>query len=297
MLNYNEIDIHQILERYKGQEICYCPNPGNAGDALIAHSTYNLFLKYKIKCSIVGLTDVVKGKSVFYGGGGNLRVTRFMEHGPLSAVRLLLEGKIKTSIKALVKRKASIRFLRNNIKQNKEIVILPHTINAFEDFFRSAPPNLKIMCRERISYQFVHSVIPNKMNAYLSKDLAFYLDLRNLQQKGRGTLNCFRTDTAERTNLRLPKDNIDLSRKFGNGKWENKRRTSNIANEFISYINQYEHINTNRLHVAIAGGLLGKKVNLYANAYYKNQAVYEYSMGKMTNVKFINQTEGALKAL
>ena len=55
VLNYNEIDIHQILERYKGQEICYCPNPGNAGDALIAHSTYNLFLKYKIKCSQINV--------------------------------------------------------------------------------------------------------------------------------------------------------------------------------------------------------------------------------------------------
>jgi len=297
VLNYNEIDIQQILERHKGQEICYCPNPGNAGDALIAHSTYNLFLNYKIRCSIIGLTDIVKGKSVFYGGGGNLRVTRSMGHRPLSALKLLLEGKIKSSIRVLVKRKASIRFLRNNIKQNKEIIILPYTINAFEGFFRTVPPNMRIMCREKLSYQFVHNIIPNKKNVYLSKDLAFYLDLRSLQQKGSGTLNCFRTDKAEKTNIRLPKDNIDLSRHFGSGKWNNESMTSRISYLFIKHINQYEHINTNRLHVAIAGGLLGKKVNLYANAYYKNQAVYEYSMRKMGNVKFINQTEGTLKAL
>ncbi len=44
----------------------------------------------------------------------------------------------------------------------------------------------------------------------------------------------------------------------------------------FKYLSKYEVINTNRLHIAIVGSMLNKKVNFYNNSYYKNRAVYEY---------------------
>ena len=48
----------------------------------------------------------------------------------------------------------------------------------------------------------------------------------------------------------------------------------------FQYLSKYEVINTNRLHIAIAGCLLGIKVNMYSNNYYKNKAIYDYSLSK-----------------
>jgi len=55
--------------------------------------------------------------------------------------------------------------------------------------------------------------------------------------------------------------------------------------EFLDYLAAFDKIETNRLHVAIGGSLLGKEVNLYANSYWKNRAVYEASLrGRFRNL-------------
>jgi hypothetical protein len=46
----------------------------------------------------------------------------------------------------------------------------------------------------------------------------------------------------------------------------------------------------NRLHLGIAGPLLCKKVNLYANNYYKGRAVYDYPMRhRFPNVRWVRK--------
>ena len=49
------IDINMFLAEQSGQAECYCyPNPGNAGDTLIAAATYQLFdalgIQYNNSC-------------------------------------------------------------------------------------------------------------------------------------------------------------------------------------------------------------------------------------------------------
>lgn len=44
---------------------------------------------------------------------------------------------------------------------------------------------------------------------------------------------------------------------------------------------------TDRLHVAIAGALLGKSVELHANSYFKNRAVYQFSLRSFPSVRFV----------
>jgi exopolysaccharide biosynthesis predicted pyruvyltransferase EpsI len=46
----------------------------------------------------------------------------------------------------------------------------------------------------------------------------------------------------------------------------------------INFLEEYKVVNTDRLHVAILASLLGKEVNFYPNSYYKNEAVYNYSL-------------------
>lgn len=250
-------DISPFLQKYKNRRIIYIPNPGNAGDGLITHGTITLFDQLGMNYEIGNIGTRYDKKLLFYGGGGNLV-------GIYSNCR---------------------RFLENNIKEN-EIVILPHTVHnvdAILNKIRNA--NITIICREKKSYEYV-SKFTEKV--YLSKDMAFYLKSPS-KRIGNGTINCFRED-REKTNIVTPKNNVDLSIKLNrrDPTLSLKEDVKNITNRVFSYLNKYEIINTNRLHMAIAGSIIGKNVHLHPNNYYKNEKVWEYSMKDFfSKTKFI----------
>ena len=98
-------------------------------------------------------------------------------------------------------------------------------------------------------------------------------------------LNVFRLDN-EKTDIRIPDGNIDLPKVLVRG-----TSSENILNDvtfnLLKVINEFEQINTNRLHICIAGALLGKNVRFYSNSYYKNRSIYHFSIkGKYPNVKW-----------
>ena len=77
--------------------------------------------------------------------------------------------------------------------------------------------------------------------------------------------------------MELPPDNVDVSRVFGFGT-RNEQLARYSSRRMLRFLDLFEEINTNRLHVAIASGLLGKRVRLHPNAYFKCQAVYAWSL-------------------
>ena len=247
----NEIDIIDFLTNYISKEIIFIPNPGNAGDSLISMGTLQLLDKIGLNYTMGDINKQYSNKILFYGGGGNL-------------VGLY---------------KNCYNFINKNRNTN-EIVILPHTIKNVDSFLSLCDENIKIICREYISYDYVYSKIKQKNNVFLSKDMAFYIDglesYKNIQ--GVGECNCFRID-CEKTNIKIPSNNTDISETL-----RKKNNTSDphvinsVSLSMFNYLSKFKIINTNRLHVAIAGSLLGKHVNLYQNNYYKIKAVYDYSI-------------------
>nr|QBK89084.1 MAG: glycosyl transferase family 8 [Mimivirus LCMiAC02] len=249
----NEVDIHQFLQQYKNREIIYIPNPGNAGDSLIVFGTIQVFDKIGLNYKFGNINTKYVNKLLFYAGGGNLV-------GIYSNCR---------------------KFLNRN-KHNNEIVLLPHTVKREDKLIKSLNDNIKIICREKISYIYVHNLIKNKNNVFLSKDMAFYIEGKGIEEyknkQGNGACNCYRRD-REKTNIPIPKNNVDISHTLGKvGNTSNPKIIKNVSLSIFKYLSKYNTINTNRLHVAIAGSLLNKNVNLYANSYYKNKAMYEYSI-------------------
>ena len=93
----------------------------------------------------------------------------------------------------------------------------------------------------------------------------------------------------EKTNIKIPEDNRDLSlilNKPGNTKINIIKDVSLSTPDHLS---KFKTINTNRLHIAIAGILLDKNVNFYRNSYYKNKSVFEYSINNIyKNTIFYN---------
>lgn len=292
-----EIILRDYLKELANEKpIYYIPNEGNAGDSLIACATYQLFAECGVRYVTTYDTKInLEGKTVIYAGGGNL-------------------VKYYSSASEWISRLH---------KRVKKLVLLPHTIQANEDLLSSLSNNVDIFCREKISYEHVRKYAKNA-NVFLDHDIAFSLDVKGVLQRSRlgaivqtlhgkglesgvrrilkcihnewvvnrlrfmsgGVANCFRTD-QEKTNIEIPADNIDLSDCLAFGVHD-KEVVFGTVNLLLRYINAFESIRTNRLHLAIACALLNKPVALYANNYWKVEAVYRYSMeGKYPHVKWM----------
>lgn len=244
-----ELDLKKYLKKYSKTQVDFYRFNGNYGDSLIWHGTMKLLADLDIKVNYVDLKSEIKNNTLFIDGGGN-----FVDY--YSDVRDFLEVKYN---------------------KYKKIIILPHTINGNKQ--KNILPQLKnncvIFCREEKSYEFVKKYFTGKL--YLWHDCAFYNDFSNYKKYGQGVLNTFRQD-CESIQTNLPDKNIDISRSG----WCKKP-----LNDFLGIISDHNEIRTDRLHIAIAAILLGKKTIISPNSYYKNLAVYNYSLKSCSNAIFL----------
>jgi exopolysaccharide biosynthesis predicted pyruvyltransferase EpsI len=283
-------DLEDFLVSFRGQRILFVPNPGNAGDSVIACAEYQLFdrlgINYRVISAEVSPSET-QGEIVFYGGGGNL-------------VALYHDAR---------------DFIARHHKEVKQLVVLPHTIVAYPELLASLGNNVDLMCREQLSHDYVASSV-SAARVHLMDDAAFSLDvkrllarasiaenawfnrplmaakhftrvlrhrLRNVRQ--RHTLNAFRGD-AENTGRWRTKANFDVPQMFYP---ESMSALDSVltARCMVRFINRFDVVKTDRLHVCIVSLLLGKEVHFYDNSYGKNRAVYERSMlGRYPSLKW-----------
>jgi exopolysaccharide biosynthesis predicted pyruvyltransferase EpsI len=291
------LDIEVFLRDLAREPLFYFPNPGNAGDSLIALATFQLFRKLAVPFTLPAAESFDSTeKVVVWGGGGNLVPMYSHERD----------------------------FVLRHHETAKRLVLLPQSISGHEDVLGRLGRNVTIICREPVSYAHVARHAP-KAEVLLAHDLVLSLDVaaalkrrpsftatvvrkleakrrdggasaRNevsptyflrdwaflteftLDQARRGfprELNAFRTD-AERTGP-VPPHNCDLSRQFEWG-CHSEALASYVSYRFLSVIRKFDRINTNRLHVCLGAALLGKQVRLFANSYYKVRTIYEFSL-------------------
>ena len=244
-----ELDLKEYLSNYKNTSVDFFRFPGNYGDSLIWHGTKKLLSSLDIRERYVDISSPKYNNMLFIDGGGN-----FVDY--YSDVR---------------------NFLIKKPALYSEIVILPHTIFGEKqvEILNNVSSKLIIFCRERISAKFLENKL-KQAEIYLWHDCAFYNELVQMPN-GNGVLNAFRLDIESILNTR-PESNIDISH---NG------YATKPLDELIRILQKYEQINTDRLHIAITATLLGKKVKLFPNLYYKNKAVFEYSLKRFSNVNFV----------
>ena len=219
------------------------PSRGNAGDGLIQAGLFALCQRLGLKLEVVEYPREQTGQHVLLmGAGGFCKGTWHMVD--------------------------PVRFYASRFEH---VTILPAT---FEPSFppvakllRELPTNVTVFCRERTSFEAAQKLAPRPENIFLDHDMAFQIDVSPWKKTGGGELNCFRTDNESRL-WRIPKPNFDIS---------------NMGREFhhtllLDMLANFETINTDRLHVTIAGAMLGKKVRVFANSYHKNRSMYEHSL-------------------
>lgn len=284
------MNIKEYLSTLPKEVIYYKPNPGNGGDAIIAYSTYQLFKILNINYKVVSESDDLANKIVLYAGGGNL--VKEYDHCAI--------------------------FVKKYHDKVKKLIILPHTINGHERLLRDLGENVVIICREKVSFEYVSKIVDGP-KVLLMHDLAINLNanrilkenaklplyvnynkvflkqkLKNLKRGNIGNffstkLNCYRID-VEQTNIQIPKDNIDLSIAINfDPTMSSEVKVSQTTKALFNLLNKYEEINTNRLHICFAGALLGKKVNFSDNSYGKNRSIYHHTIQhKFPNVNWID---------
>ena len=273
--------LEQLLTSLKGEDIVYIPNRGNAGDSFIAHATYQVLERIGLRYETGNQYGVFPGRTVIFAGGGNL-VAPY--HNGLT-------------------------FLKSNLGLWKKLIILPHTIRAYEGVLSQLESNAFVFCREQASYDFVKKHAKSA-NTFIADDMAFACDfaittrqmkdrrlvdlfnrvllVRNAKRLARSAhhrlrtahapnvLDAFRTD-LEKTTLELPKGNFDVSQGFSA---DDPLQLSSLHATYwmMSFIGSFDIVRTNRLHVGIMAAMLGRELHLYDNSYGKVRDIYEYSL-------------------
>lgn len=280
-------DVETLLRSFRHQDVVFVPNGGNAGDGLIAHATYQFLDRIGLRYDIGVQSENYPHRVVIHGGGGNL-----VDPYPNAA-----------------------DFIDRHIDPSRVLVILPHTIRAHERTVSRFGPNCFVFCREKPSLDYVRAVAPSA-NTTLSHDMAFAwnpeLTERQMREQWRSDIfnrtllvrdakrhvralayrlatrgrteeiTALRTD-LEKTNVTIPRHNIDLSHAFCG---DDMMPDSSLHTAFwlMWFINQFKAVRTNRLHIAILSAILGRNVRLSDNRYGKLRDVYEHSMrGRFPN--------------
>lgn len=289
----------QILEYLRElaaeSDIVYCPNGGNAGDAMIASATYDLFAETGVSFTLFDPEHFdPKGKTLVYGGGGNL---------------VPLYPSART-------------FIERYHRSVRRLIVLPQTIQGHEDLLAGLGANVDLLTRETVSYDYVKRVTSGP-RVFLADDLALSLCPSTYLVKQEGwlrlirkqknrlyrkakwgvilareycrrkcspaageVLQAFRID-KERTRKTLPWSNVDVSRLLKN-KNLSPVQAACTTQMLLRFIDNYQEVQTDRIHVAIAAALLGKQVKMYANNYYKCEAVYQYSLaGRFPQIQWM----------
>lgn len=270
--------LHEVLESLRGTTVGYWPNIGNAGDSLIAASTYQIFARYEISYEII--TDPTKAHDTALVGGGGALVPYYArvrkEYNPFNTINELS-------------------------KSCKKVIVLPHSVRGNDDFLKELPDNVFFYCREEASYRHVGAFFPPDRIA-TGHDLALFLNISDiLDNEGirseaqplfeailagknialsdihNKVVSCLRTDREKL--IPPPPDNVDISALFM--EWPDgvlPHHAEIRSWMLLEFVRLAGMIITNRLHVAIACALLDKPCIMFDNSYGKLMDVFDFSL-------------------
>ena len=240
-----------LVDAANDRQIIYIPNPGNFGDGLIRHGTKLLFSDYgidhyelnigysRIKYQLFPLLLKQSRYHFVYGGGGAW-----------------------SSNYAFGERIAKLIASRT-----RRLTILPST------FGLENPPATGTLFRR--DEQQSKDTAPNSIFCH---DMAFYTAARKqadcwLYPEPKKALGIMmRTDHESRfaqANISDLPDNEDISLEGDH---------MSPGSEFLMRVSEYETIYTDRLHIAIAACLVGRKVKLLTGNYFKIKAIYDATL-------------------
>lgn len=283
--------IDKILKDWLPLEgkLIYFPNPGNAGDALIATATWQCFDRVGIAPRVTRPENFPRHGTIILGGGGNLVPPyRFIA----DALQACLD------------------------KQVRRCLLLPHTIRGNEALLNRLDERFTLLCRDQISLEHVRRHAP-RARSQLVDDMALALDMPVLRQRtqafahrlsllvdrpwikrrkkwkralsrqrpdGTGRLEILRSDVEARTEHPESRDKDLMD--FYLTRCEKRAGCDQVSMDLIKLLGSVKSVRTDRLHVALPATLLGLEVEILDNNYGKLSIVWKTSLeGRYPNAR------------
>lgn len=275
----------------------YVSNPGNLGDALITAGLLS-GLGRAWPRHVPASKYTGEDRAIVYAGGGNL---------------VGLYGDCERVIE---------RFLQHH---DGSFVLLPHTVRNCDSLIRRLDSRFTLYLRDMPSHEYVTS-LNSRVTCHLAHDLALMLDRGHAAQlmaqvpirlatslirpggrfrhfaRAIHRFHChaprsleahlFREDAEARDAANGPyargSDAFDVSALYVSP-YRTCQEILLAAGLLLRFVNRYDTIHTDRLHVSIAAAILGKRVMLHDNCYGKNHDVFRMSLSARPgfNVSFI----------
>jgi exopolysaccharide biosynthesis predicted pyruvyltransferase EpsI len=287
------IDELSTLAAYDKQ-LHYVPNAGNAGDALIATGSWQLFDDLGLSPVLTRASELGPGDIAIYAGGGNL-VTEYQD-----CARFLE------------------RCLRSGVRR---ALVLPQTVRGHEPLLQRLDQRFTIACRESESLDRVRQTgthaklifapdlalridVPRLLRrcqelparAQLMKDLTLsrrlpaYLKWRSrllrLAMECRSTMHIIRTD-AEAVAGVEGQARWDVSGLYWS-EFTSRSEVEFVTRDLLLFVQSAREVVTNRLHAGVAAALVGRRVTYTDNSYGKIRAVYNSSLKSLDGISFAN---------
>jgi|KNS12O2minmetaT_FD_k123_125855_2 exopolysaccharide biosynthesis predicted pyruvyltransferase EpsI len=267
-------ELFKILTGFSGEKIYYYPNQGNAGDSMIAAATYQIFAAMNITFEIItspGKAAKLKNSKIVLGGGGNF----VPMYGAIASFLKVLSG------------------------SSNQVVLLSHSIRGHQEIIKGLTENVTLFCRENDSIRYLEK-LGTGARYHRSHDMAVYMDVeeilvkwkcdegniknfeKKLLQKGISNLHqlafenvsCIRGG-AEST-ISIPKKNFDISDIFRSGVTPELAFKSTAEMLYFCYLAR--EVTTNRMHIAVACGLMNTTCKMLDNSYGKLSSVYDVTL-------------------
>jgi hypothetical protein len=251
----------KLLAELRGKDVVALLNRGNRGDGLIHLGGRQLLARLDLPCREYHETDevgAVRGDVLLvYGAGAMSRGTHTLP-----------------------------RLVSDLARRFRQVIILPASFDLSEPqvraFARSWDQRYIVFCRELVSFDALRRDGATPKSILLGHDLAFHADLTEWAARpAKGRAGLFRRD-IEAAFGRLPA-NFDVVDDASRG----SDREPQLLLDFVA---RFAEIHTDRCHGAISGAMMGRRVVLYRNSYFKNRAVYDHSLAGMPNVRFVERT-------
>jgi exopolysaccharide biosynthesis predicted pyruvyltransferase EpsI len=294
--------------------VLFLPCSGNAGDAMIALATFQMLDRIGLdyECPIDYRRIDPTGRVVLCGGGGNLiplydRTERALRWAAGRAKRLILlphtvQGNeellasLGPDVDLVCRERVSYRNVSGAVRSAG--CHLADDMALFLDLDATlsrepAIPSRLLLNARRLAYRLVApsrlKTVPSPGKLARGRRLMASRRARMEDEEPAGTLHAFRTD-LESTGIPLPDDNLDVARVFSHGT-RNPWVSHTATYQLLCYIDTFRTVHTNRLHTAVGAALLRKQVKFYPNSYFKNRAVYEFSLrGRFPGVEWVGES-------
>lgn len=183
------------------------------------------------------------------------------------------------------------RLLKNLILHyNVPIAVAPQTFyftkTNISEIIKKAKQDIHLFCREETSYSSLGRMqLPDNVKIYLSDDTAFYLSkgdfahLNGCNDKKDYALLCFRDDKESKVssdvNETFKEIFMDRGIEIIN---EGDISVNQSFEDFVKIIAGAKIVVADRLHVGVLSSILEKPTLILPNSYFKNKAIYEYSL-------------------